>query len=96
MARPLPPPGPYPHPVVRQLDAVQQAVAEGLVEKVIVSGRHVDGRVELFTLTLKPPAPGEAAVVRLWLAYHRRYQNPSWSSFVAELAEARRMEVFRP
>lgn len=42
-----------------QLNAVQQAVAEGLVERVVVTGRRPDGGVDNFTLTLKPPAPGE-------------------------------------
>jgi len=37
-----------------QITAVQQAVSEGLVEKVIVAGMHGDGRVEKFTLALKP------------------------------------------
>jgi hypothetical protein len=42
-----------------QLNAVQQAVAEGLVERVVVTGRRPDNGVEIFTLTMKPPAPGE-------------------------------------
>lgn len=37
-----------------QITAVQQAVSEGLVEKVIVAATHSDGRVEKFTLSLKP------------------------------------------
>jgi hypothetical protein len=42
-----------------QLNAVQQAVAEGLIERVMVTGRRPDKGVEIFTLTMKPPAPGE-------------------------------------
>lgn len=36
-----------------QIRAVQQAVSEGLIEKVIVTANHADGRVEKFTLSLK-------------------------------------------
>lgn len=38
----------------QQIRAVQQAVSEGLVEKVIVAATRSDGRVEKFTLSLKP------------------------------------------
>lgn len=42
-----------------QLNAVMQAVAEGLVEKVVVSARRADGGHEVFTLRMNPPAAGE-------------------------------------
>lgn len=48
-----------------QLNAVQQAVAEGLVERVVVTARRADGGVEKFTLTMKPPAPGETVNLAL-------------------------------
>ncbi|MCC0007724.1 MAG: hypothetical protein H6876_06320 [Hyphomicrobiaceae bacterium] len=37
-----------------QVRAVQQAVSEGLIEEVIVAAKHADGRVEKFTLKMKP------------------------------------------
>jgi hypothetical protein len=37
-----------------QIRAIQQAVSEGLIAKVIVAAKHSDGRVEKFTLTIKP------------------------------------------
>jgi hypothetical protein len=42
-----------------QINAIQQAVSEGLIEKVIVSARRPDGGVETSTFTMIPPAPGE-------------------------------------
>ncbi len=42
-----------------QLNAVQQAVAEGLVERVIVFARRLDGGVDEFELKMTPPAQGE-------------------------------------
>lgn len=42
-----------------QLNAVQQAVAEGLVEKVFVFARRPDGGVEDVELKMIPPAAGE-------------------------------------
>lgn len=42
-----------------QLNAVQQAVAEGLVERVIVFARRLDGGVDEFELKMMPPAQGE-------------------------------------
>lgn len=42
-----------------QLNAVQQAVAEGLVERLMVFGRRPDGGADVCTLTMKPPAAGE-------------------------------------
>lgn len=42
-----------------QINAIQQAVAEGLIEKVIVSGRRPDGGVEMSTLEMMPPNPGD-------------------------------------
>lgn len=42
-----------------QLNAVQQAVAEGLVERVVVFAHRADGGVDEFQLKMTPPAPGE-------------------------------------
>ena len=38
----------------QQIRAVQQAVSEGIVEQVIVAAKRSDGRIEKFTLTMKP------------------------------------------
>ena len=40
-----------------QLNAVQQAVAEGLAERIIVSARRPDGGVDTFTLKMTPARP---------------------------------------
>lgn len=42
-----------------QIGTIQQAVSEGLIEKVIVTGKHASGRTDTFTLTIKPFNAGE-------------------------------------
>jgi hypothetical protein len=37
-----------------QIRNIQQAVAEGLIEKVIITGKDATSRIETFTLTIKP------------------------------------------
>lgn len=48
-----------------QLNAVMQAVAEGLVERVIVYANRPDGGVDIHTLKMLPPAPGETVSLAL-------------------------------
>ncbi len=48
-----------------QIRAVQQAVSEGLVEKVIVAGKHENGRIDTFTLTMKPFSASETIGLEL-------------------------------
>lgn len=48
-----------------QIRAVQQAVSEGLVEKVIVAGKHENGRIDTFTLTMKPFTASETVGLEL-------------------------------
>jgi hypothetical protein len=47
-----------------QIAAVQQAVSEQIVSSVIVVGKHADGRMERFTLAVKPFQPGESVMLQ--------------------------------
>lgn len=48
-----------------QIRAIQQAVSEGLVEKIIVAATHADGHVDKFTLTIKPFGAGDTVLLHL-------------------------------
>lgn len=48
-----------------QIQAVQHAVSEGLIEKIIIAATHPDGRVEKFTLTMKPFSAGETVMLHI-------------------------------
>lgn len=49
----------------QQIQAIQQAVSEQLIEAVTVLAPHPDGHVDTFTLTMKPFAPDETVALQL-------------------------------